>query len=68
MVNEGYKYWFNDTLITVWSAPNYCYRCANKTSIMKVSETLEKTFDIFDAHEKSANPVAPKDIFVPYFL
>ena len=46
----------------------YRYRCANKASIMKVSETLEKTFDIFDAHEKSANPVAPKDIFVPYFL
>ena len=68
LVNEGYKYWFNDSLITVWAAPNYCYRCANKASIMKVSETLEKSFIIFDAHEKSANPVPPKDIFVPYFL
>ena len=28
---EGYKWHFNETVLTVWSAPNYCYRLENKS-------------------------------------
>jgi len=52
---------FDDKLSTVWSAPNYCYRCGNLASILEVSETLQRTFNIFDRSEKSVidDPTLP---------
>ena len=68
LVMEGFKYWFEKkNLCTVWSAPNYCYRCGNKASILKISGDLSRTIDYFDYSAKSTTSQPPKSL-VPYFL
>lgn len=44
---------FDEQLVTVWSAPNYCYRCGNMASIMTFHDTGEKTFTVYGPAEEN---------------
>jgi serine/threonine-protein phosphatase PPG1 len=46
---EGYASLFDNHLSTVWSAPNYCYRCGNSASILEVSPGGKMYFNVFEA-------------------
>jgi serine/threonine-protein phosphatase PPG1 len=46
---EGYASLFDGHLSTVWSAPNYCYRCGNSASILEVGPGESKYFNVFQA-------------------
>ena len=72
LVMEGYKFLFNDSLVTVWSAPNYCYRCGNVAAILTLDEKLGRSFRIFEAapqDERDAGAAGPGNIVRgEYFL
>jgi serine/threonine-protein phosphatase 4 catalytic subunit len=65
---EGYKMMFDETLVTVWSAPNYCYRCGNVAAILELDENLQSSFKIFDAAPQDARGAPAKKISPDYFL
>lgn len=68
LVQEGYKYMFQErNLVTVWSAPNYCYRCGNVASILALDTNLHREFKIFNA-VPDTDRTAPARTAVPYFL
>jgi serine/threonine-protein phosphatase PP1 catalytic subunit len=46
LVSEGYKFFGNSKMITVFSAPNYCGNCGNDGAVMKINENLVCSFII----------------------
>lgn len=68
LVQEGFKYMFPEkTLVTVWSAPNYCYRCGNVAAILAFDSELKREFKIFNAVPDDQREV-PSNTTMPYFL
>jgi len=67
LIQEGYQYMFNEKLVTVWSAPNYCYRCGNVASIMKVDENQKRSFITFNAVPDEKQQI-PKQTPNRYFI
>jgi len=49
LVMEGYKWMFDESLVTVWSAPNYCYRCGNVAAAMQVASDGTISFITYEA-------------------
>lgn len=68
LVMEGYRVMFNDTLATVWSAPNYCYRCGNVASVLVLSDDGKREFRTFSAASLTDRPPPAKTPVPEYFL
>ena len=68
LVMEGYKLMFGEKLVTIWSAPNYCYRCGNQASIVKFDENLNKEPIYFRAASVEDRRVPAKIPVPDYFL
>ncbi|ORM42076.1 Serine/threonine-protein phosphatase PP2A [Babesia sp. Xinjiang] len=48
LIMEGYQWSQDRNVVTVFSAPNYCYRCRNQAAIMEIDERMRFTFLQFD--------------------
>ncbi|EAN80144.1 protein phosphatase 4 catalytic subunit, putative [Trypanosoma brucei brucei TREU927] len=70
LVFEGYKSMFDDNCCTVWSAPNYCYRCGNVGSIMRIGEQslTDRSFITFGAASAETRGHLTKQTPPEYFL
>ena len=79
LVMEGYKTMFPvkgpkgmaqqmDSLVTVWSAPNYCYRCGNVAAILELDEHVDQHFKIFEAAPQESRGVPSRNPAPDYFL
>ena len=68
LVMEGYKMMFDGKLVTIWSAPNYCYRCGNMASILKLDDQLERQTIVFNAASVDDRRIPAKLPVPDYFL
>ena len=68
LIMEGYKLHFGNKLITIWSAPNYCYRCNNVAAILQLDENLKSSYITFNAAPEDYKPAPEKKPLPEYFL
>lgn len=68
LVMEGYKSMFQDKVVTVWSAPNYCYRCGNVAAILELDGNLNREYKVFHAAVHESRGSSVKRHTPDYFL
>ncbi|OAG33324.1 hypothetical protein NEIG_01809 [Nematocida sp. ERTm5] len=64
LVDEGYKEDFGGKVITIWSAPNYCYRCMNKAAVARIKDG--KIVEYIEVPEAKQQRKETK--ILPYFI
>jgi diadenosine tetraphosphatase ApaH/serine/threonine PP2A family protein phosphatase len=67
---EGYAWSHERKVLTIFSAPNYCYRCGNEAAIMCIDDSKDYTFITFEpsSDRGPANPGGPTKALPDYFL
>ncbi|KAJ9051280.1 Serine/threonine-protein phosphatase PP2A catalytic subunit [Entomophthora muscae] len=56
LVMEGFNWSQEGNVVTIFSAPNYCYRCGNQAAIMELDESLKHSFLQYDPAPRKGEP------------
>ena len=56
LVLEGYNWSHDCNVVTIFSAPNYCYRCGNQAALMEVDENMKYAFQQFEPAPRRGEP------------
>jgi len=68
LVIEGYLHHHDQALVTIFSAPNYCYRCGNQASIMEVDDNMNTEFLQYDPAPRRGEEQSSAKRCPDYFL
>lgn len=60
LVQEGYEWAHDHAVVTVFSAPNYCYRCGNLAAIMEIDEGMRRSFLQFEQFQRAVGDPSKK--------
>ena len=55
LIMKGYNWCHNKQVLSLFSAPNYCYRCGNEAAIIEIEDENNYLFKTYSA--------APKDVY-----
>eukprot|EP00828_Plagiopyla_frontata_P044734 TRINITY_DN7404_c0_g1_i1.p1 TRINITY_DN7404_c0_g1~~TRINITY_DN7404_c0_g1_i1.p1 ORF type:complete len:206 (-),score=30.50 TRINITY_DN7404_c0_g1_i1:96-713(-) len=67
LVMDGYNQNHNKKVITLFSCPNYCYRCGNQAAIMEIDENLNSNYIQYDPAPETDLPQVTRRV-PEYFL
>mmetsp|Transcript_3500 Transcript_3500/g.10080 ORF Transcript_3500/g.10080 Transcript_3500/m.10080 type:complete len:304 (+) Transcript_3500:330-1241(+) len=56
LVMEGYNWCHDKNVVTIFSAPNYCYRCGNQAAVMEIDENMQEKFHQFEPAPRRGEP------------
>jgi serine/threonine-protein phosphatase 2A catalytic subunit len=68
LVMNGYNWSHEKNVCTLFSAPNYCYRCGNQAGIMEVDEALNMNIQQFDPSPARKGDLVISKRVPDYFL
>lgn len=69
LIMEGFQWTHNGKVLTLFSAPNYCYRCGNQAAIMELGENGRRVISQFNPAPRDGASLRDENQRTPdYFL